>query len=1220
MSPFKGRRRSTNDGYAPRDPGPARPATHDEYTRHRHATADFTEADDDEDESNDGRLPQFRSGNRADDEDGGLGQSGVLPLFSAGHLGNFIPSQPNTAKHELTCHLDALPVYSITHAIRIIVQARTETTLSWDQLRSPQVSQFLVKPMQQQIRTHHFSKATLYALMANCLQFEKEANMYPGNAGTSGTRAKVCELLAIKLLKEYSTRELIDALSYDFYPLQGIPGFYTPMSPDSKPKSAAMRTSTLEVAIRASAKHFLSHPLVVQQLEAIWNGAISFYSAADQLHRQQSTPATLSSTQSRRQSTVRTPLLGNQQGKEENVQSQPWPPVRRSVTLYNPRDASLFKLSRLRVPRYRQFLSTCSLAILICLFLAVLGQRSSRITTLELVFWFWSAGFMLDELVGFNEQGFSLYIMSFWNIFDLGILLLLIVYYCMRVYGVFLIEPHKWNDSAYDVLAANAILLLPRIFSVLDHYQYFSQLLIAFRLMAIDLAAVFVIVLISCSGFFVFFTLSKNENDPAAVAYQIFQILMGFTPAAWEKWATYNLMGKALMALFLIICHFVVVTILITVLTNSFMSIASNANEEHQFLFAINTMSMVKNDALFSYIAPGNIFAWLLMPLRYCMPMKQFVWLNRTVIKITHFPLLFCIYVYERYFLAPSMYEPTDLVENPGRSRHRTMSFADPASRSALFSPNLRAREESLVGYQKDRALEEVFRRAPDFATLRTQRRNERRKTQNAIRTWMDQHDGGYHSPQNYSTIESRTGNDWQRRMSMTRERPRRYPRQYSDVRSAASDPADLFSDVAYPVKTGFYNDGIARRDYAFNVKGNNNDADGDGDDELVTNDEDDGDDITNNQDEAQGHSTEAIEEDYFTTPVATKFNNGEFPAQQHLQTPSPSQPGPSRRKTLHGRTLSSNTILYAPEDIRRQHSPSSASLGPPPNSRSRPLSTRQTIAELMTPAPGRRSPRRSMYISSRPQSMLAPGEMARTAPSRVALAMDIPGADARKAPLRRRSSVDLDASSELNAAMVADESFGAVPSSFATQMAMANAMLRKASQNDSDRMSRLMLAKMKTLEESLSDVVREMRVLRSTVPSTAHNSGSEGGGGSAIKARRQMAKSAGSSPGPAYIEVAGGQVRGRDRVGELRRSHTAMARTSSEWRAYAGQQRKSGDAHDEAEGRQTSKWKGKGKAVSEEGSSDEYEQHHGDFKFERRGDPVSSPSTARREGLASSF
>ncbi|MCV5116931.1 hypothetical protein OFC47_26250, partial [Escherichia coli] len=63
---------------------------------------------------------------------------------------------------------------------------------------------------------------------------------------------------------------------------------HMPTNSTKREKPAAMRTSTLEVAIRASAKHFLSHPLVVQQLEAIWNGAISFYSAADQLHRRTS--------------------------------------------------------------------------------------------------------------------------------------------------------------------------------------------------------------------------------------------------------------------------------------------------------------------------------------------------------------------------------------------------------------------------------------------------------------------------------------------------------------------------------------------------------------------------------------------------------------------------------------------------------------------------------------------------------------------------------------------------------------------------------------------------------------------------------------------------------------------------------------------------------------------------------------------------------------------
>ena len=417
------------------------------------------------------------------------------------------------------------------------MQNRTDTALSWEQLRSPQVSQFLVKPIQGQIRAELYSKATIYALLANCLQFAKEGQLYPGNAGTCSTRAKVCELLAIKLLKDYSTRELVDALSYDFNPLQGMPGNQTPIDmreAGGRPRALPARTSTLEVAVRASAKHFLAHPLVVQQIEAIWSGAISFYSSADALHRKAALARRDPRLVRRSSHDPRTPLLGPQPPSKGDAGSQHAPEGRRTVVLYNPRNASLFKLSRLRVPRYRQFLSTCSLLVLIGLFLAVLIQRSSHITALELAFWFWSAGFMLDALIGFNEQGFSLHIMSFWNVFDLGILLLLLVYFCMRIYGVFVVDAHSWNQMAYDVLAANGILLLPRILSALDRSNYFSQLLLAFRVIIVDMAAVFLVVLVSCSGFFVFFTLSRGGNGGGEVALRIFQLFMGYTPPAWE--------------------------------------------------------------------------------------------------------------------------------------------------------------------------------------------------------------------------------------------------------------------------------------------------------------------------------------------------------------------------------------------------------------------------------------------------------------------------------------------------------------------------------------------------------------------------------------------------------------------------------------------------------------------------------------------------------------
>ncbi|KAM0563555.1 hypothetical protein ACHAPJ_001279 [Fusarium lateritium] len=1079
------RRRNTS---ASPSPGPARRP----YTLERHATADFTEADDDDgDETHDEGLSRFQSNDRrADndgdeeeeeeeedddgeeenrpDEDGRRGGLPVLPLFSASHL-------------------DSLPVYSITHAIRIIVSTRTETTLTWDQLRSPQVSQFLVKPMQQQIRAQHFSRATLYALMINCLQFNKEGERYPGNAGISSTRAKVCELLTLKLLKEYNTRELIDALAYDFYPLQGLPGAQAPTSPRKSPPVSklpliASRTSTLEVAIRASAKHLLAHPLVVQQLEAIWSGAISFHSSADSLHREPPPPGR-STNGFIGKADDRTPLLGSIAQKETHFT----PPGRRTASLYDPRQASLLKLSRLRVPRYRSFLSTISLAVLIGLFLAVLAERSVQITGLELIFWFWSAGFMLDELVGFNEQGFALYIMSFWNIFDLGILLLLIVYYCMRAYGVFLVDPHHWNDMAYDVLAANAILLLPRIFSILDHYQYFSQLLIAFRLMAVDLVAVFVLIGILCSGFFFFFTLTKNSFGASDVAYKIFQILMGFTPAAWEVWDAYNWLGRSLLVLFLSICHFLVVTILITVLTNSFMAIASNANEEHQYLFAINTISMVKNDALFSYIAPSNIFAWLLMPLRYFMPLRHFVWLNRTVIKVTHFPVLFCIYLYERYWLAPSMYEPTDLVEHPTRERSRHISFMDPASRAGIFSPSVRVREESVAGFQKDRALEEVFRRLPDPLTLRTQRRQERRKTQTAIRNWMDQHDDNDASPGNWPTPDSAVP-PWQRRSSVALGRTNL--RRISDVRSTASDPADLISNAGQPLRPSHF----SKTHLAGDMSEYKDQTDADGDDELVTNDEDEDDHRTNaGQSQVAGsHRISEETEGYFT---ANPNNFGKL-ASSVGSSSKHVPPTPRPRRGAHNRTLSTNTILFNPQDFKQMQSASSVS--PPLAGQSRPRTSGRTTGGEKTPR--RSSPRRSMYIGnpkpSRP--VLPPRGMTEAgAVSRSALLSIEPRN--RPKEVRRLSSVDLSAMSD----HVGGDPIGAMPGSFQTQMAMAmmkDNRLRVAGGNDSgdrDRMGRLVLARMKTLEESFADVIKEMRDLKasSTVPPTRLNSSGEEAG-----------------------------------------------------------------------------------------------------------------------------
>ncbi|KAI9930593.1 hypothetical protein ASPWEDRAFT_107132 [Aspergillus wentii DTO 134E9] len=996
-----------------------------------------------------------------EEEDGRDELTPLLPIFSASQL-------------------DALPVYDITHAIRPLIASRCETTLSWDQLRSPQISQFLVKPIQQKIMTSHLSRATLYALITNCLQFTKEIHSNPGNSGANQTRAMVCELLAIKLLREYTTRELIDALSYEFYPLQGqtLPATETTQrtpgwSSDQRSKrlAGAARISCLEVAIRAQAKRFLAHPVVVQQLEAIWAGTIVFHSAADHLHR--------SPNKARYDGgpTYGTSSGNNQINRYSNnalprVPEQRTASLRRSVTLYDPRDASLFKLSRLRVPRYRQFLSTLSFAVLLGLFVAVLAQRRQDITSLEIVFWLWSAGFLLDELVGFNEQGFSLYLMSFWNLFDLGILMLLFCYYCMRLYGAVIPYPRNQEiaNHAYDILAANAVLLFPRLFSILDHYRYFSQLLIAFRIMASDLIAIFLLIIVACSGFFVAFTLSFGhsiDHSPASTAYALFQMLMGFTPTAWTLWEEYNAMGRTVLVVFLFICHFVVVTILITVLTNSFMAIVRNANEEHQFLFAVNTISMVKSDALFSYIAPANILAWLITPFRYLMPFRQFIRLNRTIIKITHLPILFTICLYEKTILGSQVIEPTDLIQTRDRSDTSPHGRVGRHSRLRAFSskaPRL-VREPSVATYQKDRALDEVFRRPFGDNSSRNPRKKIRPDKSNVVNNWMQAMGSGpVHPPDEQDPEEVDRLERLPRRPQFPfKNRLAGSLRNFTETtRSVASNPEEHISHGMSPSE-------IPRRARDFmsptRERQLSRHTNSEGDDELTSEDNEDWIEdkpsvCKNSDSDESGQRSESRGK---TTP---KFYSSRPSTARIISRKST----PPQRPRFHSRNYSGATMLYNPV---RAESPGEETDTPSMPLRPR-AETPDRAAPISTSADQWTMQKRNVDADRARNSIARSNPM--SVPDMGGLMME--GAQPRG---RRQASLLFGLGSDLgDNKAIANEFLGAVPSSFTTQMAYATGGIRRpGSSNNQDLLSKLVLARMNNIEEGFREVIKEVKDLR---------------------------------------------------------------------------------------------------------------------------------------------
>ncbi|OAL03930.1 hypothetical protein IQ06DRAFT_324421 [Phaeosphaeriaceae sp. SRC1lsM3a] len=1021
--------------------------------------------------------------------------------------------------------LDRIPIYNTTHAIRIILVQRCETTLSWDQLRSPQVSQFLVKPIQQQIRSQNFSRGTLYCLLANCLQFKKEGEENPGNVGVSKTRALICELLAMRLLKDFSTRELIDALSYDFDPLQGLEmptsGAQTPGGMNwsrNAPRSA--RISTLEIAIRAQAKKFLAHPLVVRQLEAIWAGTIVFHSAADSLHRKPETPPHRGRSSPEDVSPGRGPSRRSAPTKHNPTQPPTAALLRRTVTLYDPHDASLFKLSRLRVPRYRNLFSTLSFGIMLALFLAVLSEKSDDITALEVLFWFWSAGYMLDEIVGFSEQGFGLYIMSVWNAFDLGILLMFMAYYVLRLYGILMpdVSRHQVAGMAYDVLGSTAVLLFPRLFSALDHYRYFSQLLIAFKMMAMDLVAILVLIVISCSGFFVAFSLAfKRDLGASDAAYAIFQLVMGFTPAAWDLWGEMNILGRALLALFLFICHFLIVTILVTVLTNSFMAVVKNADEEHQFLFAVNTISMVKSDALFSYIPPTNIIGWLLIPVKYLMPFKKFLRMNRMVIKLTHIPILFTIFVYERLLLSHLAYGPTDLVEQRGRK-----GSVDPVPAFSIrgpidmFSPRLR--EPSVTTFYKDRALEEVFRRPYRDSSIQTpsQRPAGRRKSSNVVSDWMRkmENDDEQQPPQEdtrsvLDRLENRPGTRPYLRRTKTAMQPRRrHP--LASTRNVMSDPDENTVAFAQPIAEENEEMDLGMEDVPQQT-----DADGDDEDDHASYAQITPGLSTGIDKEAQRPRTgyESSDEEFFRTPMTVlprqqartpahntsrkssiakaldtsvapddiQNNRGTSESSFPVAHDSPTKKV-ARKKPAHNRNLSTSTVLFSPTkdtmDFARSVSPERR---PKTGLRSGTATPGRIDGSILTGARTPKHPPGHVVQASRPRAIMPPRGSGRNTPT---IANFLALANRNREPSFNAVALDLASDIGDNNLNPNFANLNALPASFTTQFELATRMKAREQKNsdtesDSNRMSRIMLARMTTLEEGFRDMLQEVKGLK---------------------------------------------------------------------------------------------------------------------------------------------
>lgn len=111
----------------------------------------------------------------------------------------------------------------------------------------------------------------------------------------------------------------------------------------------------------------------------------------------------------------------------------------------------------------------------------------------------------------------------------------------------------------------------------------------------------------------------------------------------------HEILGPILMVIYAFLGNTLFLTVLVSILSNTFSKIAADATAEIQFRRAVLTFEGVKSDSLFAYHPPFNLLAFvILLPLKFLLSPRWFHKINITAVRVLNFPILLAIAYHER--------------------------------------------------------------------------------------------------------------------------------------------------------------------------------------------------------------------------------------------------------------------------------------------------------------------------------------------------------------------------------------------------------------------------------------------------------------------------------------------------------------------------------------------------------------------------------------------
>jgi len=327
-----------------------------------------------------------------------------------------------------------------------------------------------------------------------------------------------------------------------------------------------------------------------------------------------------------------------------------------------------FNAERVKVPKYQHALTLIISFIFLGLYTGAVNTANPEgdVDVAEALLYFFTAGFICDELVKIYKVGFFRYV-AFWNFFNMILYSLLTSSFITRCIAlskkIGSSDRVEFDVLSYRLLAFAAPLMWTRMLLYLDlAFRFFGTMLVVLKEMMKESSIFFALLMVMGLGFLqAFLGLASADGSVGITGKSLKTMLEALLQS--PAFGTFDDLappfGMILYYAFAFVTTVILLNILVALYSSAYDSITNNAVEEYLALAAHKILNFIRAPDEHVFIAPLNLIEifLLILPFEWWLFTSMYQRLSRGVMTLVYSPWLLLIAFYESRIVAPRVRE-----------------------------------------------------------------------------------------------------------------------------------------------------------------------------------------------------------------------------------------------------------------------------------------------------------------------------------------------------------------------------------------------------------------------------------------------------------------------------------------------------------------------------------------------------------------------------------